>query len=94
MVLIMLYDVVKRINIMDAIDYLSDIDFHYIILATGINSFLQLIVKIVVCRHYHINASSVALLLISLFCGLWWFSQHHCKINFLHLINSVTNYLW
>lgn len=93
MVLIMLYDVVKRINIMDAIDYLSDIDFHYIILATGINSFLQLLVEIVVCRHYYINASSVALLLISLFCGLWCFLQYHCKIGSLHLINSAANHL-
>ena len=93
MALIMLCEVVKRINIVDGIDYLSNIDFHYIILSAGINSFLQLLAEMVAYRYYHINASSVALLLMGLFSGLWCFLQHHCKIDSLHLINSATNYL-
>lgn len=89
----MLCEVVKRINIVDGIDYLSNIDFHYIILSAGINSFLQLLAEMVACKHYHINASRIASLLIGLFCGLLWFLQHHYKIDSLHLINSATNYL-
>ena len=87
----MLCEVVKRINIVDGIDYLSNIDFHYIILSAGINSFLQLLAEMVACKHYHINASRIASLLIGLFCGLLWFLQHHYKIDSLHLINSATN---
>lgn len=89
----MLCDVASRINIVYAIDYLSDIDFHYIIQAADNNSFLQLLAEMVACRHYHINASMVASLLIKLLNSLLGFLQHHCKIESMHLINSATNYL-
>lgn len=93
MVLIMVCDVVCRANIVDTLDYLSDINFHYIVLAADNNFFLQLLAEMVACRHYHINASRVASLLIELFKGLLCFLQHHCKIDPMHLINSATNYL-
>ena len=89
----MLCDVVKRINIVDGIDYLSDIDFHYIILSAEINSFLQLLAEMVACKHYPINANIIAPLLIKLLNSLLGFLQHHCKIDSMHLINSATNYL-
>lgn len=92
MALIMLSDVASRINIVDAIDYLSDIDFNYIVLAADNNSFLQLLAEMNACRHYHINVNIVASLLIELFNCLRRFLQHHCKIDSMHLINSATNY--
>lgn len=93
MVLIMLCDVASRINIVDAIDYLSDIDFHYIVLAADNNSFLQLLAEMVACRYYSVNGNIVASLLVGLFNGLLCFLQHHYKIDPMHLINSATNYL-
>ena len=89
----MLCEVVKRINIVDGIDYLSNIDFHYIILSAGINSFLQLLAEMVACRYYSVNGNIIASLLVGLFNGLLCFLQHHCKIESMHLINSATNYL-
>lgn len=89
----MLYDVDSRIKIINAMDYLSNIDFHYIGWAADTNSFLQLLAEMVACRHYCIHADIVASLLIELFCGLLCFLQHPCKNDPLHLINSVTNYL-
>ena len=89
----MLCDVASRINIVYAIDYLSDIDFNYIVLAADNNSFLQLLAEMVACKHYPINANIIAPLLVGLFNGLLCFLQHHCKIESMHLINSATNYL-
>ena len=92
MVLIMLCDVVCRINIVNAIDYLSDIDFHYIVMATDNNSFLQLLAEMFACRHYPINTIIVAPLLNGLLNGFVCFLHDSCKIDFMHLINSATNY--
>ena len=88
----MLCDVASRINIVYAIDYLSDIDFNYIVLAADNNSFLQLLAEMVACKHYPINANIIAPLLIKLLNSLLGFLQHHCKIESMHLINSATNY--
>lgn len=89
----MLCDVASRINIVDAIDYLSDIDFHYIVLVADNDSFLQLLAEMVACRYYSVNGNIVASLLVGLFNGLLCFLQHHYKIDPMHLINSATNYL-
>ena len=93
MALIMLSDVASRINIVDSIDYLSDIDFNYIILDTDNNSFLHLLAEMVACRHYSVNGNIFASLLVGLFNELLCFLQHHYKIGPMHLINSATNYL-